>query len=96
MCRHCLRLAENVENKPFLHTIVPPTRGQLIEIKPFLVFVDIPTIAVDIPPFLRRVTVFVTPDNTPGLGIIGVSFGVSFGILAMEVRSKKWYKSLGR
>ena len=68
---------------------MPPTRGQLIEIKPFLIFVDIPTIAVDIPPFLRRVTVFVTPDNTPGLGIIGVSFGVSFGILAMEVRSIK-------
>lgn len=72
----------------FQDFIVPPTRGQLTEIKPFLVFVGIPMIIVDIPPFLRRVTVLLTPENTPGLGIIGVSFGVSFGILATEVRSK--------
>lgn len=61
---------------------------ELVGIKPFCVFVDIATVIVDIPPFLRRVTCFSTPKNTPGLGIIGVSFGVSFGILAMEVRSK--------
>ena len=69
---------------------------ELIGIPPFCVFVGIATVIVDIPPFLRRVTVFVTPENTPGMGIIGVSFGVSFGILAMEVRSKKWYKNSGR
>lgn len=55
-----------------------PQGLELIEIKPFLVFVGIATIIVDIPPFLRRVTLFLTPNNTPGLGIIGVSFGVSF------------------
>ena len=66
---------------------------ELIGIPPFCVFVGIATVIVDIPPFLRRVTCFLTPENTPGMGIIGVSFGVSFGILAMEVRSIKWYKS---
>lgn len=50
---------------------------ELIGIPPFLVFVGISTVIVDIPPFLRRVTCFSTPENTPGLGIIGVSFGVS-------------------
>ena len=62
---------------------VPPTRYHFIEIKPFLVFTDITTIIVDIPPFLQRVTGVLTPDNTPGLGIIGVSFGVSFCILSV-------------
>lgn len=51
---------------------------ELVGIPPFLVFVGIATIIVDIPPFLRRVTSFLTPENTRGLGIIGVSFGVSF------------------
>lgn len=67
----------------FQDFIVPPTRYHFIEIKPFLVFVGIPMIIVDIPPFLRRVTSFLTPENTPGLGIIGVSFRVSFGILGV-------------
>lgn len=54
-----------------------PQGLELVGIKPFLVFVGIATIIVDIPPFLRRVTLFLTPENTPGLDIIGVSFGVS-------------------
>lgn len=54
---------------------------ELVGIKPFCVFADISTVIVGIPPFLRRVTCFLTPENTRGLGIIGVSFGVSFGIL---------------
>lgn len=60
-----------------------PQGLELVEIKPFLVSVGIAMIIVDIPPFLRRVTLFLTPENTPGLGIIGVSFGVSFGILSV-------------
>lgn len=55
-----------------------PQGLELVGIKPFCVFIGIATIIVDIPPFLRRVTLFLTPENTPGLGIIGVSFGVSF------------------
>lgn len=55
-----------------------PQGLELVGIKPFFDFVGIATIIVDIPPFLRRVTLFLTPENTRGMGIIGVSFGVSF------------------
>lgn len=62
---------------------------ELVGIPPFCVFVGIATVIVDIPPFLRRVIGFLTPENTPGMVIIGVSFGVSFAYQALNHKEIK-------